>query len=296
MSKGVKKGIILAGGTGTRLYPVTRAVCKQLLPVYDKPMIYYPLTTFMQMDIKQILLITTAIDQPKFQSLLGDGTKYGIEIEYAVQEKPLGIAEAFIVGEKFIAKDNVALILGDNIFYGTNAFVETAKSFSGGSTIFAYYVSNPERYGVVELDKNNLPISIIEKPAKPKSHFAVTGLYIYDSNVVNIAQSLKPSTRGELEITDINNAYLKEKKLEVIVLERGSAWLDTGTHESMLEAGNFIETIEKRQGLKIGCIEETALRMKYINRAQFRNLADELGQNSYRNYLELVLKEFDGEK
>lgn len=296
MHKEVTKGIILAGGTGTRLYPVTRAVCKQLLPVYDKPMIYYPLATLMQMGIKQILLITTAIDQSKFQALLGDGGKYGIEIEYAIQDKPRGIAEAFVIGEKFIKGDNVALILGDNIFYGTNVFIESTNSFAGGSMIFAYYVSHPEKYGVVELDMNNQPISIIEKPAKPKSHYAVTGLYIYDSNVVNIAKSLKPSSRGELEITDVNNAYLREKKLEVIVLERGAAWLDTGTHESMLEAGNFIETIEKRQGLKIGCIEETALRMKYINRIQFQILADELGQNSYRNYLELVLKEFDGEK
>lgn len=296
MPTGVKKGIILAGGTGTRLYPVTRAVCKQLLPVYDKPMIYYPLATFMQMGINQILLITTASDQPKFQSLLGDGSKYGVIIEYAVQDKPRGIAEAFVIGEKFIKGDNIALILGDNIFYGTNAFIESANTFSGGSTIFAYYVGHPERYGVAELDTNNQPISIIEKPAMPKSHYAVTGLYIYDSNVINIAKSLKPSSRGELEITDVNNAYLKEKKLKVIILERGAAWLDTGTHESMLEAGNFIETIEKRQGLKIGCIEETALRMKYINRTQFQKLAHELGQNSYRNYLELVLKEIDGQK
>ncbi len=295
MPKGVKKGIILAGGTGTRLYPVTRAVCKQLLPVYDKPMIYYPLSTIMQMGIREICLISTAVDQAKFKSLLGDGSRYGIEIEYAIQEQPRGIAEAFIIADKFIGNDNVALILGDNIFYGTNVFVEAAKSFSGGSTIFGYYVSHPERYGVVELGQNGQPVSIVEKPKKPKSHYAVTGLYIYDSNVVKIAKSLKPSSRSELEITDINNAYLREKKLEVKILERGAAWLDTGTHESMLEAGNFIETIEKRQGLKIGCIEEIALRMKYINRSQFNKLADELGQNSYRNYLELVLKELDGE-
>ena len=296
MPKGVKKGIILAGGTGTRLYPVTRAVCKQLLPVYDKPMIYYPLSILMQMGIREICLISTGVDQSKFQTLLGDGSRYGIEIEYAIQEKPRGIAEAFIIADKFIGNNNVALILGDNIFYGTNVFVETARSFSGGSTIFGYYVSHPERYGVVELGKNGQPGSIVEKPKKPKSHYAVTGLYIYDPEVVNIAKSLKPSSRGELEITDINNAYLRDKKLEVVILERGAAWLDTGTHESMLEAGNFIETIEKRQGLKIGCIEEVALRMKYINRSQFNKLVNEMGQNSYRNYLELVLKELDGEK
>lgn len=295
MPKGVNKGIILAGGTGTRLYPVTRAVCKQLLPVYDKPLIYYPLTTLMQMGIKEILIVTTADDQPRFTSLLKNGQQFGVNFKYAVQEKPRGIAEAFKIGEEFIADDNVALILGDNIFYGTNVFKESAESFLGGGLIFGYYVSNPERYGVIELGKKNEASAIVEKPKSPKSHYAVTGLYIYDSSVIKITKGLKPSSRGELEITDINNAYLKEKKLKVVLLERGTAWLDTGTHESMLEAGNFIETIEKRQGLKIGCPEETALRMNYIMRSQFRKLIDQLGQNAYRDYLEVILKESDGQ-
>jgi len=295
MPEGVKKGIILAGGTGTRLYPVTRAICKQLLPVYDKPMIYYPLSTLMLMGIRDILIITTKEDQPRFVTLLSDGHQYGISIDYAIQPKPKGIAEAFIIAKEFIGNNNVALILGDNIFYGTDDFREVVKSFDGGGAVFGYYVSNPERYGVVELDKNGKAISVIEKPKNPKSHYAITGLYIYDAEVVRIAKQLKPSSRGELEISEINNAYMKQRKLQVSILGRGTAWLDTGTPESMLEAGNFIETIEKRQGLKIGCLEEVALRMKFINQKQFAKLMNDLGSNSYRDYLELVLREVAGE-
>ena len=295
MPKGVKKGIILAGGTGTRLYPVTRAVCKQLLPVYDKPMIYYPLATLMQMGIREILILTTEEDQPRFQSLLESGSQFGLNIQYAVQPKPRGIAEAFIIGADFIDRDNVALILGDNIFYGKNDFLESAGTFAGGGVVFGYYVSHPEQYGVVELDRKANPVSIVEKPKKPKSHYAVTGLYIYDSGVIEIARQLKPSARAEIEITDINNGYLKRGKLKVVLLGRGIAWLDTGTHESMLEAGNFIETIERRQGLKIGCLEEVALRSGFINRKQFSKLMAELGRNTYRDYLEMVLREVEGE-
>ncbi len=295
MPQGVKKGIILAGGTGTRLYPVTRAVCKQLLPVYDKPMIYYPLSTLMLLGIKDILIITTRVDQERFQALLGDGGQFGISIQYAVQSEPRGIAEAFIIGESFIGSENVALILGDNIFYGKSNFLESARSFTGGGLVYGYFVRNPERYGVVEIDKKGNAVAIVEKPKNPKSHYAVTGLYIYDADVVNISKKLKPSARGELEITEINNFYLKRRKLKVVLLGRGLAWLDTGTHESMLEAGNFIETIEKRQGLKIACLEEISLRMKYIKRTQYLKLISELGHNSYRDYLEMVLKEIDGE-
>ena len=295
MPKGVKKGIILAGGTGTRLYPVTRAVCKQLLPVYDKPMIYYPLATLMQMGIREILVITTKDDQPRFQALLGDGAQFGISIQYTIQSKAKGIAEAFIIGADFIGRENVSLILGDNIFYGKNDFLKPAETFGSGGVIFGYYVSRPERYGVVELDRKGKATSIAEKPKKPKSHYAVTGLYIYDSGVIDIARKLKPSVRGEIEITDINNAYLKKGKLKVVLLGRGMAWLDTGTHESMLEAGNFIETVEKRQGLKIACLEEIALRMKFINRRQFSKLVKAQGQNTYRDYLEMVLREVDSE-
>jgi glucose-1-phosphate thymidylyltransferase len=294
MSIGVKRGIILAGGTGSRLYPVTRAVCKQLLPVYDKPMIYYPLTTLMSMGIRNLLIITTPVDQARFSSLLGNGNQYGLEIEYAVQPEPKGIAQAFIIGQKFIGRENVALILGDNIFYGQNEFRHAAENFEGGGIVFGYNVRNPKRYGVVSFDKTGKVESIIEKPPKPRSHYAVTGLYIYDAGVVEIAKNLKPSARGELEITDINNAYLKQGKLKAALLNRGTAWLDTGTHESMLEAGNFIETIEKRQGLKVGCLEEIALRMKFVDRDQFAKLMNELGQNSYRDYLEMVLREVDG--
>ena len=290
----VTKGIILAGGTGTRLYPVTRSVCKQLLPVYDKPMIYYPLATLMQAGINEILIISTESDKPRFQSLFGDGGQYGLNISYQIQPEPNGIAESFLIGEEFIGADNVALILGDNIFYGLGSTFETIKNFSNGGQLFGYYVSTPEKYGVVEFDNSGQAVSIIEKPQSPRSHYAVTGLYVYDSNVVEIAKSLKPSVRGELEITDINNAYLKQGNLKVEILSRGVAWLDTGTHESMLEAGNFIETIEKRQGLKIACIEEIALRLGNINKSQFEKLIEQMGENSYRKYLELVLKEAAG--
>jgi len=296
MSVGIKKGIILAGGTGSRLYPVTQSVCKQLLPVYDKPMVYYPLATLMQMGIRDVLIITTPQDQTRFNALFGDGNKLGLQISYATQDKPRGIAESLIIGEKFIDGHSVALILGDNIFYGDNVFANAGGSFSDGAIIFGYYVSDPERYGVVDIDKNGIALSIEEKPKTPNSNYAVTGLYLYDSNAANIAKSLKPSARGELEITDINNAYLKEKKLKVVTLERGIAWLDTGTHESMLEAGNFIETIEKRQGLKIACLEEIALRMYFIDSRQFCSLIDELGNCSYREYLELVLQEVKRER
>ena len=287
----VTRGIILAGGTGTRLYPVTRSVCKQLLPIYDKPMIYYPLATLMQAGIKEILIISTEADKPRFRSLFGDGGQYGLNISYQIQPEPNGIAESFLIGEEFIGTDNVALILGDNIFYGLGSTFETIKNFSNGGQLFGYYVSTPEKYGVVEFDNSGKAVSIIEKPQSPRSHYAITGLYVYDSHVVEIAKSLKPSARAELEITDINNAYLKQGNLKVEILSRGVAWLDTGTHESMLEAGNFIETIEKRQGLKIACIEEIALRLGNINKSQFEKLIEQMGENSYRKYLELVLKE-----
>lgn len=291
MSKSVKKGIILAGGTGTRLFPVTKAVCKQLLPVYDKPMIYYPLATLMSMGITKILIITTPDDQSKFKALFSNGNQYGLTIDYAIQPQPNGIAEAFLIGEKFIGGNNVTLILGDNIFYGQHEFLNAANDFESGGVVFGYNVRNPERYGVVSFDRSGKVASIVEKPENPKSHYAVTGLYIYDSTVVEIAKQLKPSSRGELEITDINNAYLREGKLKVALLNRGVAWLDTGTHESMLEAGNFIETIEKRQGLKVACLEEIAFRMKFIDKNKFVSLMQDLGSNSYRDYLEIVLRE-----
>ena len=290
----VKKGIILAGGTGTRLYPVTRAVCKQLLPVYDKPMIYYPLATLMQSGIREILIISTEQDKPRFELLFGDGSQYGLKISYKIQPVPNGIAEAFVIGEDFIAAENVALILGDNIFYGADRCFEKIKQFTEGGLVFGYYVSTPEKYGVVEFYDSGKAVSIIEKPQSPRSHYAVTGLYVYDSHVIDYAKSLKPSARGELEITDINNVYLKQGDLKVEILSRGVAWLDTGTHESMLEAGNFIETIEKRQGLKIACLEEIALRMKFIDKDQFEKLFNDMSDNSYRKYLELVLSEADG--
>ncbi len=290
----ITRGIILAGGTGTRLYPVTRSVCKQLLPVYDKPMIYYPLATLMEAGIKEILIISTEADKPRFESLFYDGSQLGLNISYKIQPQPNGIAESFIIGEEFIGADNVALILGDNIFYGLGNSIETIKNFSNGALLFGYYVSTPEKYGVVEFDNSGQAVSIIEKPQSPRSHYAVTGLYVYDSHVADYAKSLKPSARGELEITDINNIYLKQGSLKVEILSRGVAWLDTGTHESMLEAGNFIETIEKRQGLKIACIEEISLRLGHINKSQFEKLIEQMGENSYRKYLELVLEEAAG--
>jgi glucose-1-phosphate thymidylyltransferase len=294
MSNKVTKGIILAGGSGTRLYPVTQVACKQLLPVYDKPMIYYPLSTLMLFGIQDILIISTPQDTPKFESLFGDGRQLGLNISYAVQPKPQGIAQAFLVGEQFIGDDPVALILGDNIFYGVFDFQPDAATFRDGALVFGYYVKDPERYGVVEFDTSGKAISVEEKPAHPKSNYAITGLYLYDNQVVSIAKQLTPSARGELEITDINRKYLEQGRLKVVKLGRGIAWLDTGTHESMLDAGEFIATIEKRQGLKVACIEEIAYRMRFINRQQMDALIASMGKNEYRKYLEDVVGEVNG--
>jgi glucose-1-phosphate thymidylyltransferase len=294
MSSQVTKGIILAGGSGTRLYPVTQVVCKQLLPVYDKPMIYYPLSTLMMFGIQDILIISTPQDIPKFEALFGDGRQLGLNISYKVQPKPEGIAQAFVLGAEFIGKDSVALILGDNIFYGVFDFLPDAKSFREGALVFGYWVKDPERYGVVEFDGTGKAISVEEKPTKPRSNYAITGLYLYDSDVVSIAKSLKPSGRGELEITDVNRVYLDRGNLKVVRLGRGIAWLDTGTHESMLDAGDFIATIEKRQGLKVACIEEVAYRMRFINRAQMDKIIESMGRNEYRRYLEDVVNEVNG--
>jgi len=290
----LKKGIVLAGGSGTRLHPVTQVACKQLLPIYDKPMIYYPLSTLMMFGIDDILIISTPVDTPRFEELLGDGSRFGIRLTYKVQPKPEGIAQAFLVGEEFIAGEPVALILGDNIFYGVYDFLRDARRFTDGAMVFGYYVKDPERYGVVSFDENGQAISIEEKPAQPKSNYAVTGLYLYDSEVVSIARGLKPSARGELEITDVNRAYLERGQLTVARLGRGIAWLDTGTHESLLDAGNFIATVEKRQGQKIACLEEVAFRMRMIDRGQLADIANKMPKNSYREYLLGVLKEADG--
>lgn len=295
MKKPLRKGIILAGGAGTRLHPATLVVGKQLLPIYDKPLVYYPLSTLMMLGISEILLISTAEDTPRFQALLGNGSALGLQIEYAVQPEPRGIAEAFLLGDFFVGQDPVALILGDNLFYGAFDFLRMARDFEDGAVVFGYNVKNPQRYGVVEFDAGGKAISIEEKPSHPKSNYAVTGLYLYDSDVIEIAKGLKPSNRGELEITDINNAYLQRGKLQVIKLGRGIAWLDTGTHEAMLSASNFIATIEKRQGQKIACLEEIAYRMGLINRRQVLDLIEVMTDNGYRQYLLDVVREVDGE-
>lgn len=280
------KGIILAGGSGTRLHPLTLAVSKQLMPVYDKPMIYYPLSTLMLAGIREILIISTPKDLPLFQQLLGDGTQLGCEFSYAVQKQPNGLAEAFIIGEKFIGNDSVALILGDNIFYGSGLSTLLQESTRGtGGTIFAYQVNDPERYGVVEFDSNKRVVSIEEKPLQPKSDYAVPGLYFYDNRVVEYAKKIKPSNRGELEITDINQIYLQNNELNVSIFNRGTAWLDTGTFHSLMQAGQFVQVIEDRQGLKIGAIEEVAYRMGYISRAELHQLAKPLCKSGYGEYL-----------
>lgn len=287
------KGIILAGGSGTRLYPITRSISKQLIPVYDKPMVYYPLSTLMLAGIRDVLIIATPEYMPLFQDLLGDGSNIGMNFSYKVQEKPNGLAEAFILGEDFIGNDSVCLILGDNIYYGSglSKLLQSAAKKTEGATVFGYHVNDPERFGVVEFDDQMHALSIEEKPKHPKSNYAITGLYFYDNNVVDIAKGIKPSARGELEITDVNSEYLREGKLDVKLMGRGYAWLDTGTHDSMLEASNFIATIERRQNLKVACLEEIAYRMGYISADKLVELAQPLKKNDYGQYMLRLAKQ-----
>lgn len=287
------KGIILAGGSGKRLYPITRGVCKQLLPIYDKPMIYYPLSILMLAGVRDILIISTPIDLPRFRDIFNDGSELGLRFSYKEQPRPNGLAEAFLIGEDFIGSDAVCLVLGDNIFFGHGLTELLGKAVnevnaSGGATVFGYYVKDPERYGIVEFDKEGNVLSVEEKPEQPKSKYAVTGLYFYDNDVVRIAKNIKPSRRGELEITDVNNAYLEKKQLRVELMGRGYAWLDTGTHESLLEAGEFIATIEKRQGLKMACIEEIAYKLGYIDKQKLLKAAENHNKNAYGDYLKMV--------
>ena len=287
------KGIILAGGSGSRLYPATSAISKQLLPIYDKPMIYYPLSVLMLAGIREILIISTPLDTPRFQQLFGDGARWGLHLEYAIQPEPKGLAQAFLIGKEFIGTKRVAMVLGDNLFHGNELIklLKQAAAKKNGATIFSYKVKEPERYGIVEFDKKKKPISIIEKPQKPKSRHAVTGLYFYDNRVIEMAESLKPSARGELEITDINKRYLELGELDVKIMSRGMAWLDTGTFESLLDASLFIETIQKRQGLKIACIEEIAFQMGYITAKELKSMADSMKNNEYGAYLQEILEE-----
>ncbi|MBP9926527.1 MAG: glucose-1-phosphate thymidylyltransferase RfbA [Cyclobacteriaceae bacterium] len=287
------KGIILAGGSGTRLYPLTKAISKQILPIYDKPMIYYPLSVLMLANIREILIISTSQDLPLFETLLGDGSQIGLKLEYRVQPSPDGLAQAFLIGETFLKGDSACLVLGDNIFYGYgfSGLLEQANKMQEGATVFGYYVNDPQRYGVVEFDDDDRVISIEEKPGEPKSNYAITGLYFYDNTVVEKAKKVKPSSRGELEITDLNRIYLEEQSLTVKLLGRGMAWLDTGTHQSMLQASNFVESIEERQGLKVACLEEIAFKKGYISKDQLTELAKPLLKNQYGQYLMKIINE-----